>query len=293
MTPSLPPRILIFGLGLMGGSLALALRDHCETLLGVDRDPSTLAFAREREIVDHATDDLSSVLPDADLIVLAAPTRANLSFLAALHHLLSDPVMLLDLSSTKAEIVASMNRLPARFAALGGHPMCGKETSGIRHADATLFREATFVLTPTERATPALATVAEAIITVIGARPRWMNATLHDRLVALTSHLPYLASIALLRSCLTHPEPSLWEVAASGFRDTTRLAASDLTMMLDILMTNRRFVIAALQRYRAELDDLLAILETGEEHALRATLAPAQRQRAHMFTSSQTAVEAT
>ncbi len=285
-SPSLSShRIAILGLGLMGGSLALALRGRCRALLGIDRDPATLALARRKRIVDFVTDDLAAALPRTDLLILAAPVRVNLAVLAELPRLHPGPLMLLDLSSTKGEIVAAMNRLPERFAALGGHPMCGKETSGLAHAEAALYRGARFLLTETRRTTPELRALAETLVAAIGARPLWLNAEVHDRLVALVSHLPYLAAVALVRVGLTASDPRLWEVAASGFRDTTRLAAGDLAMSLDILLTNRTAILDALRRYRLELETLTSLLERGDEDALRLALTPARVQRLSMFQS--------
>jgi prephenate dehydrogenase len=225
----------IVGLGLMGGSLALALRGYCTRIIGVDPNPETLALARERKVVDFATDNLAQALAQIDLLILAAPVRANLALLEKIPQIHSGSLAILDLSSTKAEIVAAMNKLPKRFTALGGHPMCGKETAGLAHADGKLFWDTTFALTETARTTPALRAVAKKVLAIISAQPLWIDAEKHDRWAAATSHLPYLLSAALVIS---------------------RLAASDTTMMQDILITNQAQVLAALYRYRAALDEI-------------------------------------
>jgi prephenate dehydrogenase len=244
--------ICIIGLGLMGGSLALALRGYCSRLIGVDTTPETLALARQRNVVDFATDDLSDALVQADLVVLAAPVRTNLALLEKIPQIHPDPISIIDLSSTKSMIVAAMNQLPRGFEALGGHPMCGKEKSGLAHADGKLFWDATFALTETERTTPALRSLAEQIINIISAKPLWIDAPTHDRWAAATSHLPYLVSSVLAASTPSEAAPLI----GPGFQSTGRLAGSDIIMMMDILTTNRQQVLEALARYRNTLDEI-------------------------------------
>ena len=242
----------IVGLGLMGGSLALALRGYCTRIIGVDSNSETLALARERKVVDFATDNLAQALAQIDLLILAAPVRANLALLEKIPQIHSGSLAILDLSSTKAEIVAAMNKLPKRFTALGGHPMCGKETAGLAHADGKLFWDTTFALTETARTTPALRAVAKKVLAIISAQPLWIDAEKHDRWAAATSHLPYLLSAALVISTPLEAAPLI----GPGFQSVSRLAASDTTMMQDILITNQAQVLAALYRYRAALDEI-------------------------------------
>jgi prephenate dehydrogenase len=244
--------ICIIGLGLMGGSLALALRGYCARIIGVDRNPATLALAREKKVVDLAIDDLSTALHQADLVILAAPVRTNLALLEKIPQIHPEPISIIDLSSTKTTIVAAMDELPAGFAALGGHPMCGKEQAGLAHADGKLFWDSTFALTETARTTPQLRALVERIITIISAQPLWIDAPTHDRWAAATSHLPYLVSSALAASTPTEVAPLI----GPGFQSTSRLATSDITMMMDILTTNREQVLNALTRYRSKLDEI-------------------------------------
>jgi prephenate dehydrogenase len=273
-------RVAVVGLGLMGGSLALALRGGCQALWGVDNDPAALEYACQHGIIDAATDFEGALR--ADVLVLAAPVRA---ILAQLEQLARGPaptgrLLVLDLGSTKTEIAAAMRGLPAGFAPVGGHPMCGKEVSGLAHAEAGLFREKVFVLTPLER-TPAWAlSLARQVVQAVGARPFELTPERHDQLAAAASHLPYLAAAVLVRAAEGLDDDQVWQIAASGFRDTSRLAASDVTMMTDILLTNRQAIAGALERYQAELGALIALLESGDADMLAAFLAsPAQRRR--------------
>ena len=280
-------RVVIVGLGLMGGSLALALRaaKAGREIWGVDSDPAALAFAVEQSIIDCAA-DFDSVL-NCEFLILAAPVRAILSQLhrltSVIRHAKRPSVTLLDLGSTKSKIVAAMEKLPPGFDPVGGHPMCGKEVSGIENAEANLFRDKTFVLTPTKRASSAALALAQELIAAIGARPLILSPERHDALAAMSSHLPYVMAAALMRAAQTVDDDQLWTLAASGFRDTSRLAASDLTMMVDILLTNRAAILDALGRYRNELDSLITLIEAADPEALSAALAPAQRKRAELF----------
>ena len=277
-------RVAIIGLGLMGGSLALALQEQCAEIVGVDSNPETMAFALKHSIIDRAADFDSAL--DCDLLILAAPVRAILAQLDALARtsfLLPPASFILDLGSTKSQITSAMEKLPAGFDPLGGHPMCGKEVSGIENAEADLFRDKTFVLTPLARTSPQALKLAHELIEVIDARPLILPAERHDALAATCSHLPYLVATALMRAAQTVDDDQRWTLAASGFRDTSRLAASDVTMMSDILLTNRAAILDSLSRYRAELDSLIQLIDSADPEALRVALEPTQAHRAQLF----------
>jgi prephenate dehydrogenase len=279
-------RVAIVGLGLMGASLALDLRGHCTEIIGVSRSPETLNYALEHRIVDRIADFDSAL--DCDLLVLAAPVRTIIQQLQKISNSpfsnhSSKPTIVVDLGSTKTEIVHAMQTLPVRFDPVGGHPMCGKEVAGIQHAEANLYRDKIFVLTPLERTTKRALALVQEMIGVIGGVPLVLSPDRQDALVAMISHLPYLAASALMLTALSRNDDQLWTMAASGFRDTTRLAASDLTMMIDILLTNQDAILEALKDYQSDLENLTALVKSADEKALRATLARAQQQRAQLF----------
>ncbi len=181
-------RLTVVGLGLMGGSLARALRGRCAHLVGVDQHAATLELAQRARAVDRATPRLAEAIEDSDLLILAVPVRAILAILARLGRDLPCPRFVLDLGSTKAQIVAAMELLPSPAEPLGGHPLCGKETSGFAASDGALFRGQRFVLTPLARTTPAALALAQELVDALQARPLIMDAQQHDRLVAVTSH---------------------------------------------------------------------------------------------------------
>jgi prephenate dehydrogenase len=270
-------RVGIAGLGLMGGSLALALRGQVRSLHGLDRNAATRWRALREGVVDSAEATLTAASPPLDLLVLALPVRAIVEWLARLPDLRPAGCGVIDLGSTKRAVVAAMSTLPERFEAIGGHPLCGKETSGLAAAAADLYQEQRFVLCPTMRTTKAIRDRALALIEAIGARPITLDAGHHDAILAATSHLPYVISATLMRSVV---EERQWSLSASGFRDVSRLAGGEPQVMLDILLTNRDELLATLARYRADLDFFQEALERGDERALAGWIATARSAHA-------------
>jgi prephenate dehydrogenase len=266
-------RVGIVGLGLMGGSLALALRGHVAGLLAIERQADVRQVALRQGIVDEAVESLAADGPPLDLLVLATPARVILDMLIRLPQTRPEGCAVIDLGSTKQAIVAAMDALPPAFAAIGGHPMCGKETAGLAAASADLYQGQTFILCPTRRTTPAVEATALALVAAVGARPLALDAATHDAIVATVSHLPTLLSAALMRAAT---DGRHWAVSASGFRDAARLAGSDPRMVLDILLTNREAVLAALDEHAADLAAVRRALEQADETALADWLAAAQ-----------------
>lgn len=276
-------RLAIVGLGLMGGSLALALRGKCAALLGIDPDPETLELARRRGVVDQAEADPAELLPQADVIVLAAPVNAILGLLEALPQLHPGPAVVLDLGSTKTHIVEAMERLPGRFDPIGGHPMCGKERGGLAQADGLLFRGAAFAFTPLERTRPEARRFAGQLAEALGARPLWLDPVTHDRWVAATSHLPYLVANALAACTPLEAAP----LVGSGFRSATRLAPTPPGMMLDVIMTNRENILAAARRFCEAMSQIEALLEAEDYPALQELLGRGLRQQTELITMNE------
>jgi prephenate dehydrogenase len=268
-------RVAILGLGLMGGSLALALRGKVGELIGIDPDPAALALAGEWKLADRLAASPEEALADADLIVLAAPVRAILTLIEALPDLHPGSPVVLDLGSTKKDILQRMARLPARFDALGGHPMCGKEHSSLAQAEPGLYRGAPFALVPLPRTSQRARSTALALVEAVGACPLWLDELDHDRWVAATSHLPYLLSNAL--AACTPPEAA--PMTGPGFRSTTRLAAQPPALLLDILATNRLNVLGALRRLHTRLDLLEHLLESEDYAALERLLQEGAERR--------------
>jgi prephenate dehydrogenase len=286
MLPALEDcRVTVVGLGLMGSSLAGALRGRCREVVAVARRPEVLDAAHQRGLVDRSTADLTEGLGEADIAVLATPVRTILRQLPAIAPLLRPGCLLMDLGSTKAEIVAAMASLPDGIEPLGGHPMCGKEISGLEAADPALYRGCTFILSPLPRTSAAAVELGRALARAVGAQPLVLEAGRQDFLVATLSHLPYLLACSLVATAdaTTSPDPAAWQIVAGGFRDTSRVAGSDVTMMLDILLTNRDEVLKAVANYQAQLDDLADMVENRDEKRLRAVLSTIRQKRKEMF----------
>jgi prephenate dehydrogenase len=259
-----PERIAIYGVGLMGASLAMALTGFASKIIGIDPDKSIHEQATGLGIVNQILAYPPSQKIRADLIILSAPVMVNLEILAALDRYHEGSAIVLDLSSTKYEVCQAMNNLPEQFDPIGGHPICGKEQNSLEFADPEMFKGATFVLTPLPRTTPAAHKVASNLVEHIGSHPIWVDAASHDQIVAATSHLPYLIANAL--ASITPPEKS--NLVGPGFISTSRLAASNTKMMLDILKTNRQNVLQVLNEYDRQLDALKTSLENEDYDTL-------------------------
>jgi len=259
----------------MGGSLAMALKDRCAAIYGVDPDPEVVAQAIGREVVKSASTVPGEILSEADTIILAAPVGAILELIRTLpeHH--ARPAIVLDLGSTKALIVQAMKALPPRFDPVGGHPMCGKEKSGLAYADSSLFEGSSFVFTPLESSSGRARAFCRQLASAVGARDVWIDPDTHDRWVAATSHFPYLLASALAASTPAEVAP----LVGPGFRSTTRLAASSAQMMRDILATNRENVLAAFSGFKQHLESLEELLARGDYGELEMLLSQgAERQ---------------
>jgi prephenate dehydrogenase len=269
----------------MGGSLAGALRGQCRAVVGVARREKTVRAALDLDLVDEATSDLHAALAQANVVVLATPVRVILRQLAEIGPLLPEGCLLMDLGSTKAQIVAEMAKLPPHVQPLGGHPMCGKETSGIEVADPDLYHGRTFILSPLERTSPEALALGEALARATGATPLIVEGARQDFLVGTVSHLPYLLACALVRTAdaSTSHDPLMWKIVAGGFRDTSRVAGSDVTMMLDILMTNQQQVGQALHACIGQLQRLVRLVEDGDEERLRKELSYIRETRREMY----------
>ncbi|HET9915293.1 MAG TPA: prephenate dehydrogenase/arogenate dehydrogenase family protein [Anaerolineales bacterium] len=250
-------KVAIVGLGLMGGSLALALKGKCAALYGIDSQPATLELALAQKIVHQADSDPAKLLPQADLVILATPVPIIIDFIEKLPALTQSPCIVLDLGSTKRDIVQAMAALPERFDPVGGHPICGKEKSGLENADANLYRESIFVVTALERTTGRAKSAMQEIISAIGAHAAEIAAEDHDRVLAATSHLPCVLSTAL---ALCTPQEFV-SFVGTGFKSTSRLAGTPASMAMGIYKSNRDNILNAVQSFRSSLNRIEAALQ--------------------------------
>jgi prephenate dehydrogenase len=256
-------KIGIVGLGLIGGSIALAARELWPTSLVVAVDnKDVLEAAMRLHAIDVAADDLV-VLAEVDLVVLAAPARQNIALLAELDEYVRQPAVVTDTSSTKRAIVAAASQLPPRFTFVGGHPLGGAAKGGLEHARPDLFRGRPWLLTPTGEAAGAGVERLTAFIEALGAPPRVLGVEAHDRVLAFLSHLPQMTASALMQVVGDAVADEGLALAGRGLADTTRLASSPADIWKDIAATNADEIGPALDALIAVLQDLRRDLAAG------------------------------
>ncbi len=257
-------RVAILGTGLIGGSFALALRKYTTDIhiTGWDR-PEVVREAQSRAVVDAALSaELAPALEGADLVYIALPIGATLDLLPEIVRLAPSNALITDACSTKVRITEDAADLFPEDSTklfLGGHPMAGRELSGIAHADADLFRNSTYALIgASAEQSDARVSAFVRILEKIGSRPLWLGAQQHDYAVGLASHLPQLAAVALGSFLYDHLDENGLPItlAGSGLRDTLRLAGSPYSTWRDIVLTNKEVLSAALDLLARRLDDL-------------------------------------
>ncbi|HKN73890.1 MAG TPA: prephenate dehydrogenase/arogenate dehydrogenase family protein [Candidatus Acidoferrum sp.] len=264
MTPHLINRATILGTGLIGGSFALALRKYIPDIYiaGWDR-PEVVADAQSRNAIDAAfSGELAPALENADLVYIALPISTTLDLLPEIARLAPARALITDACSTKVRITEDAAGLftdDATKLFLGGHPMAGRELSGIAHADADLIRNNTYALigASSDQTDPRISAFVK-ILEKIGARPLWLGAQQHDYAVGLASHLPQLAAVALGSFLYDHLDENGLPItlAGPGLRDSLRLAGSPYSTWRDIVLTNKEVLSAALDLFARRLDDL-------------------------------------
>ncbi|ACO45992.1 prephenate dehydrogenase [Deinococcus deserti] len=266
--PATPPPLfdtaVVAGVGLIGGSVALGLRQRflARRVVGLDASMDVLREAEALGVVDEVRISPGEWLREADLVVLAAPMRALEPLARELAPFLNPAALVTDVGSVKSGIAAEMERLGVRHF-VPGHPMAGSERGGVVHARAALLENAVWVLTPTDHTPLTALSRARTLVEHLGAAPVVMPPAAHDDLVATISHLPYLASLALTHMVARDERLSL--LAAGGFRDLTRVASGDPRMSRDMIVENKEALRCALERFRRQLERLEADLDEPEE----------------------------
>jgi prephenate dehydrogenase len=201
-------------------------------------------------------------------VILACPVPAIVDWLARLPKYIQRPCIVLDIGSSKRTIVAALETLPASFDPIGGHPICGRERLSLENAERFLYRDAPFVLTPLKRTNENARSAALQVVEALGAKPIWLDAEAHDRILAATSHLPYLLSSALALSTSDDAVPLI----GPGFRSTSRLAGTPSSMMLGVLQSNADNVITSIASFRQSLEILESALRSDNKDALQSAL---------------------
>jgi prephenate dehydrogenase len=282
-------RLVVIGLGLIGGSFAKGARESglCREVVGVDRDLASCQRAVQLGVIDRYEQDLPSACEGADLIQLAVPILAMEKLLTALAVLDLGEAVLTDVGSAKGNIVrvarqAFGARLP-RF--VPGHPIAGSEQSGVEASNARLFRRHKVILTPLPETDPLALERVDSLWRALGADVEHMQVERHDEVLAATSHLPHLLAFGLVDSLAKRSENlDIFRYAAGGFRDFTRIAGSDPLMWHDIFVANREAVLHALDAFRTDLDDLRGAVDAGDGERLLGVFTRARMAREHFGT---------
>lgn len=279
-------RLVVVGLGLIGGSFAKGLRERglCREVVGVDLDAESRRLAVQLGVVDRCESDLAAACQGADVIQLAVPILAMEKLLAQLARLDLGNAVLTDVGSAKGNVVRA-----ARLAFAGkavrlvpGHPIAGSEQSGVEAANAELFRRHKVILTPSEHSDAAAVALVEALWRELGADVEAMEVEHHDQVLAATSHLPHLLAFTLVDSLAKRSENlEIFRYAAGGFRDFTRIAGSDPVMWHDIFLANREAVLRTLDTFRDDLDALRDAVDAGDGHQLLGVFTRARVAREH------------
>ena len=276
--------IAIIGVGLIGGSFALALRREYRDLrvIGIDRDVAAMDEALRRGVIDEAVSLAATA--DCDAILIAVPVRQFLPVLSELSAYLKSDTVVTDTGSTKVDVIAAARAtLGSKISQfVPGHPIAGREHTGVEAAASELFEGKNVVLTPIEENTPESIERVRSLWRACGARVVEMPAETHDAVFAAVSHLPHLLAFALVDELAARPNAkSLFSFAASGFRDFTRIASSSPEMWKDIAINNREALLRELNAYEAQLNVLKKAIETSDGDALQNLMSRARHARDH------------
>ncbi len=277
-------KLVIFGVGLIGGSVALALKRAAVAphIIGVGRSGDGLQAALDMDIIDAAETDPAKALLDADMVIIATPVAQTPDILKAIAPHLNSKTVVTDVGSTKSDViqhaVAILGENVAQF--VPGHPIAGAEKSGVTAARADLFNGKNVILTPTEKTNPEALEQVRQLWQTTGAKVSEMAASEHDGIFASVSHLPHLLAFALVDELASRPNAAqLFAFAASGFRDFTRIAGSSPEMWRDICLTNRESLLKEMSAYQDELVTLKNLLENNDGAGLQALFERASRAR--------------
>ena len=263
----------VIGCGLMGGSFALALRRAglVKRVIGYSKSPSTTEKAKKLGVIDTVAESALLAVSGSDIVLIAVPVAATEATLRAIRHLIEPGLLVMDVGSTKREVVDAARRvLKERVESfVPAHPVAGKEASGIDHADATLYSGRQVILTPLPQTSPAMLQKATDAWAGVGAQVLRMTPENHDAAFAAVSHLPHMLAFAYFNAVARQPAGRDYlSLAGPGFRDFTRIAASDPTVWRDILMSNREEVLKQIQRFRHTLDAMDHAMKSGNVEAL-------------------------
>lgn len=284
MKPNMINRLTIIGVGLIGGSLAKALRqaNAVNEIIGCGLDGAQLQTAIELGVIDHFEMKISDAIKNADVVVLAVPVGAMGSIFAEMKDRLTEDMVVTDVGSTKQHVIKAaidvFGDVPAQF--VPGHPIAGTEKTGVEASFAGLFHNRRIILTPLENTSKKAIETVTAMWEITGAKVDIISQEHHDHVLAATSHLPHVLAFSLVDTLAKmNDKAKIFQFAAGGFRDFTRIASSDPKMWHDICVTNSDELLKVLQQYREGLDCLTQAIENDDSDALLEIFSRAKRAR--------------
>jgi prephenate dehydrogenase len=267
-------RLALIGCGLMGGSFALALREAglVQTIVGFSASEKTRRRAVELKVIDQACNSVAEAVQGADLVLLAVPVGAMHSSFKAMRDVLQPNTLLMDVGSTKCDVIAAaQDTLGERLSCfVPAHPIAGKEVSGIEHAESSLYQERRTILTPLHKTGIHRLQAAHEVWTAVGSHVSTMTAEVHDATFAAVSHLPHMLAFAAVNALMAQSQGAAFlDMAGPGFRDFSRIAASDASVWRDILNANHSEVLKQITYFRSALDQFENALKSGDTSALQ------------------------
>ncbi len=282
----------LIGCGLMGGSFALALKRAglVKRVVGYSKSPSTTDRARQLGVIDVEAPSALLAVAGADIVLIAVPVSATESALKAIKHLITPKMLVMDVGSTKVDVVQAARRaLGDKVASfVPAHPITGREVSGVEHAEATLYEGRQVILTPTERTLTAQLQKAQDVWTALGCRVSSMSPESHDAAFAAVSHLPHLLAFALMNSISGQPQAEdFLALAGPGFRDFTRIAASEPKVWRDILLANREELLTQTQFFQQALKQFENAMRSDSTQSIEDMITLASETRTHWRMSTQ------
>ncbi|GKT24681.1 prephenate dehydrogenase/arogenate dehydrogenase family protein [Acidovorax sp. SUPP3334] len=276
----------LIGCGLMGGSFALAMKKAglVKRVVGYSKSPSTTDRARQMGVIDVEAPSALLAVAGADIVLVAVPVAATEATLKAIKHLVTPQMLIMDVGSTKADVVQAARRaLRDQVGSfVPAHPITGREVSGVEYAEAELYSGRQVILTPTERTLTVHLQKAEEVWRALGCRVQSMSPEAHDAAFASVSHLPHLLAFAMMNSITSQDHGDMFlSLAGPGFRDFTRIAASDPKVWRDILLSNRDELLAQSRLFQQAVQQLEHAMQQGNAQALEDLITLASETRAH------------
>jgi prephenate dehydrogenase len=267
-------KVAIIGTGLIGGSMALAMKKKgiARQVIGVSRHKSSLAQARRNRVIDKGSQDLS-IIKGADLVVLATPVNTILKLSAVITKFINKNTIVTDVGSTKKEIVSRLNRIFPNY--IGSHPLAGSEKRGVKNAQGDIFKNSICILTPAKNTSMKALRKIKIMWGRLGAKVLLLSPDIHDETLSFVSHLPHAVAFSLIGAI---PDKHL-KFGATGLKDTTRIALSDSTLWADIFLSNRKNMLKAIKSFQDNLSRISSALNKKDKEALTKILKRAQEKR--------------